>query len=96
MRVTAGVAAPQAAPDVCVAYDLLVTSTIRRLLSQFNCGQVLARQERAAYEYALSFDPLLPQQLWPPGYRGAAVEERHREFRLVLAKRLAVLAPLEK
>jgi phenylacetic acid degradation operon negative regulatory protein len=52
----------------------------------------LARQERAAYEFAFSFDPFLPQQLWPRAYRGAAVEERHREFRHTLTKRLSTLA----
>jgi len=49
----------------------------------------LARRERAAYEYAFSFDPFLPRILWPRAYRGAAVEERHREFRDVLGKRLS-------
>jgi DNA-binding transcriptional regulator PaaX len=48
----------------------------------------LARIERTACQYAFNFDPLLPRELWPKRYQGSAVEERHRDFRTRLLRRL--------
>ncbi len=52
----------------------------------------MARTEREAYWHAFSIDPLLPRVLWPKGYRGAGVEERHQEFRARLSRRARALA----
>jgi len=51
----------------------------------------LARQEREAYRYAFSLDPLLPRELWPAAYHGAAVEGRHDQFHAALGQRLREL-----
>ncbi len=48
----------------------------------------VARVERQVYQYAFSIDPLLPKGLWPRGYAGIAVEERHHQFRAVLQRRI--------
>ncbi|MBM3861056.1 MAG: hypothetical protein FJ395_15610 [Verrucomicrobia bacterium] len=47
-----------------------------------------ARCERRAYQYAFSFDPLLPRPLLPKSYAGGRVEEEHRAFRRHLGRRL--------
>jgi DNA-binding transcriptional regulator PaaX len=52
----------------------------------------LAQVERQAYAYAFTFDPLLPRVLWPAGYAGEAVEQRHRAFVRTLRRRYDVLA----
>jgi DNA-binding transcriptional regulator PaaX len=52
----------------------------------------VARIERDAYQYAFSFDPLLPQPLWPKTYRGADVAARHQAFRVCLRRRLRELS----
>lgn len=57
--------------------------------------RVLAQQaweERRAYADAFARDPLLPRELWPRSYRGAAVEARHREVCTGLARRMRALA----
>jgi hypothetical protein len=51
----------------------------------------LARTERMAYQFAFSFDPLLPRRLWPPGYQGEKVHARHESFRCSLRQRQAEL-----
>jgi DNA-binding transcriptional regulator PaaX len=51
-----------------------------------------ARQEREAYGYALSIDPLLPRVLWPPAYRGRAVQELHEQLRARLRRRFSELS----
>jgi DNA-binding transcriptional regulator PaaX len=52
----------------------------------------VARIEQQAYAYAFSFDPLLPRGLWPAGYGGEGVQERHRAFRQLLRRRYEALA----
>jgi DNA-binding transcriptional regulator PaaX len=52
----------------------------------------VARIERDAYHYAFAVDPLLPRELWPKGYQGALVEERHQAFLARLRTRLKELA----
>jgi DNA-binding transcriptional regulator PaaX len=52
----------------------------------------VARREHTACQEAFLFDPLLPRTLWPPGYRGEAVDVRHRQFRAVLRQRVARMA----
>jgi phenylacetic acid degradation operon negative regulatory protein len=47
----------------------------------------IARVERDAYQYAFALDPLLPRLLWPKGYKGPRVEQRHQAFRARLAAR---------
>jgi len=47
----------------------------------------LARVERQAYREAFARDPLLPRALWPPGYRGGEVEQKHRAFCAALRSR---------
>ncbi len=51
-----------------------------------------AREERQAYQYALSVDPLLPRALWPPSYQGRAVQELHEQLRARLSRRFSELA----
>lgn len=43
-----------------------------------------AREETEVYRAIMSFDPLLPEPLWPADYRGPAVVARHRELQLRL------------
>jgi len=51
-----------------------------------------ARHERQAYQYAFSFDPLLPRVLLPKSYAGFRVEEQHQAFRRRLGLRLQQLS----
>ena len=51
----------------------------------------VARVERDAYQYAFAIDPLLPRELWPAGYQGAQLEERHQAFMGRLRSRLKQL-----
>jgi phenylacetic acid degradation operon negative regulatory protein len=52
----------------------------------------VARIERDAYQYAFAIDPLLPRELWPSGYHGAQVEEKHQAFNTRLRARLKELS----
>jgi DNA-binding transcriptional regulator PaaX len=54
----------------------------------------LARVEKRAYDHAMLWDPLLPQTLWPAGYLGRAVHQRHQRLRALLGARLAEMANL--
>jgi DNA-binding transcriptional regulator PaaX len=54
----------------------------------------LARIARDAYQYAFSFDPLLPRALWPKSYQGPAVEERRQNFHARLRRRVQELASI--
>lgn len=49
------------------------------------------RVERQAYQFAFSFDPFLPRELWPKSYAGPAVEARHQRFRAALREQLTRL-----
>jgi phenylacetic acid degradation operon negative regulatory protein len=51
-----------------------------------------ARHERQAYQYAFSFDPLLPRALLPRSYAGFRVENQHQVFRRHLGRRFWELA----
>jgi len=52
----------------------------------------LARIEKEACEHAFLWDPLLPRSLWPEGYLGRAVHQRHQRLRQLISRRLAELA----
>jgi DNA-binding transcriptional regulator PaaX len=39
----------------------------------------------------MEWDPMLPQALLPPGYRGQEVQQRHEEIRRQLARRFNAL-----
>ena len=52
----------------------------------------LARCERWLYQSAFSLDPLLPRSLWPKGYRGAEVQQRHLRLRRLFGLRFVELA----
>ena len=45
----------------------------------------VAREERLAYTAAMSDDPFLPKELWPEGYRGRELRERHLTVRSLLS-----------
>ena len=49
----------------------------------------LARTEQQAYEQATVWDPLLPQALWPTGYQGRLLHQRHLHWRTLLCGRLS-------
>ncbi len=50
---------------------------------------LLARTEKQAYDQATAWDPLLPQTLWPAGYRGRLLHQRHLRWRALLGDRLS-------
>jgi len=52
----------------------------------------LARREQQAFTEATSWDPLLPQVLWPAGYSGRTVQQRHQRWRTLLCARLSAMA----
>jgi DNA-binding transcriptional regulator PaaX len=52
----------------------------------------IAHIERDAHHYAFSRDPLLPRLLWPRGYKGVGVEDRHQQFTAMLARRFREFA----
>ena len=51
----------------------------------------LARMEKQAYEQAIVGDPFLPQALWPTGYRGRRLHQRHLRWHTLLRGRLSQL-----
>jgi DNA-binding transcriptional regulator PaaX len=52
----------------------------------------LTQTERHAYRAAFVLDPLLPRGLWPKGYQGKQVEQRHQQFRAAIRQRIHKLA----
>ncbi len=54
-------------------------------------GQV-ARMEKQLHEQATVWDPLLPQSLWPPGYHGREVHQKHQRWLLLLRACLSDLS----
>jgi DNA-binding transcriptional regulator PaaX len=67
------------------------TETELRDASTLSELATVARRERQAYQYAFSFDPLLPRVLLPKLYAGIRVEEQHQTFRRRLACRMEEL-----
>ncbi len=52
---------------------------VSKAKSLWDLGRV-SRMEWIAYRQAFALDPCLPRVLWPPGYRGEAVQQKHEEF----------------
>jgi DNA-binding transcriptional regulator PaaX len=75
----------------CLQHAVANTASLNRAANLQELARI-ARIEHDAYQYAFSFDPLLPRPLWPKSYRGPAVEERHAAFRACLRRRLRELA----
>jgi phenylacetic acid degradation operon negative regulatory protein len=63
----------------------LTTPEARKIAASASLFARWIRGERAAWRHPLTADPLLPRQLWPPGYRGPkAWQSRLQSLRRLL------------
>lgn len=73
------------------ANDASISISALNRISTVPALVAMGRAERQVYDQAFALDPLLPHALWPQGYRGQVVYQRHEQFLHRLSCRLAQL-----